>query len=242
MSVPLIGLTTSNQKNQHGYPIAFLMHQYIQAIREAGGAPVLIPSGIDRPSIQTLTARLDGFLFTGGGDIAVAVYGGQSHPRLIDVDPDRDALELDLARLVIESGKPLLGICRGCQLINVALGGSLYTDIADQMPAAIKHAYDSGSERTVLAHPVHLKPDSRLAAVLEETQIQVNSLHHQGVKETPARLRPVGFAPDGLVEALEVADHPFGFAVQWHPEWLIDQPHARRLFRAFILAAATGKA
>ncbi|MEZ0395903.1 MAG: gamma-glutamyl-gamma-aminobutyrate hydrolase family protein [Anaerolineales bacterium] len=236
MPLPLIGLTTYNQENRHGYPIAALMHQYIRAIGEAGGVPVLIPSGLDRRSIQSLTARLDGFLFTGGGDIQVSLYGGRVHPRLTDLDPARDALELELAKSVTEAGKPFLGICRGFQLINVAFGGSLYEDIADQMAGAIKHAYDSATERTLLAHEVRIEPTSRLGALLGERRLQVNSLHHQGARDVPPPLRPVAFAPDGLVEALELENYPFGVAVQWHPEWLTDQPAARRLFRAFVLA------
>ncbi len=237
MPLPLIGLTTYNQQNRYGYPIAALMHQYIRAVAQAGGAPVLIPTGLDRSGVEALVDRLDGFLFTGGGDIEVSRYGGQNHPRLMDVDAERDVLEFELAQAAAQAGKPFLGICRGFQVINVAFGGALYVDIADQMPGAIKHAYDSGSERTLLAHEVRLEPASRLAALLGETRLQVNSLHHQGAKEIPARLRPVGFAPDGLVEALEMDGHPFGVAVQWHPEWLTDQPAARRLFRAFVLAA-----
>ncbi len=240
MTLPLIGLTTYNQKNRHGYPIAALMHQYIRAIEEAGGAPLLIPSGLDETVIRALLDRLDGIVFTGGGDIAIEVFGGQQHPRLADVDEERDALELLLARTAVDLGKPILGICRGLQLINVALGGTLYTDVADQMPGAIQHAYDSGAERARLVHSVRIESTSRLAAYLGETLLQVNSLHHQGVKDVPTRLRPVGFAPDGLVEALEVEEHPFGVAVQWHPEWLTDQPAAQRLFRAFVEAAADG--
>lgn len=240
MSIPLIGLTTYNQKNQRGHPVAALMHHYIRAVDEAGGAPLLIPSGLEAEVVQTLLDRLDGIVFTGGGDIAVSVFGGREHPRVTDVDEARDALELMLARAAVKSGKPFLGICRGLQVINVALGGTLYTDIADQMPGAIKHAYDSGTERTLLAHSVQIEADSRLAVFLGETLLQVNSLHHQGVERVPACLRPVGFAPDGLVEALELEGHPFGIAVQWHPEWLTDQPVSQRLFRAFVQAAANG--
>lgn len=240
MTPPLIGLTTYNQKNRHGYPIAALMHQYIRAIEVAGGAPLLIPSGLEGTVIRALLDRLDGIVFTGGGDIAIEVFGGQQHPRLTDVDEERDALELRLARTAVDVGKPILGICRGLQLINVALGGTLYTDVADQMPGAIQHAYDSGTERSRLVHSVRIESASRLAAYLGETLLQVNSLHHQGVKDVSARLRPVGVAPDGLVEALEVKEHPFGVAVQWHPEWLTDQPAAQRLFRAFVEAAANG--
>ena len=239
MALPIIGITTYNQENKYGYPIAALMHRYIEAVREAGGVPLLIPSGLTDVAIRVLLARLDGILFTGGGDIATAIFHGVDHPKVDGVDPRRDALELPLAKAAAGSGKPFLGICRGFQVVTVALGGTLFTDIADQKPGAIKHAYDSGTERTVLAHTVNVDPGSRLAELLGGPVVQVNSLHHQGAKDIPAGLRPVAFAPDGLVEGLELPGHPFGIAVQWHPEWLTDRPEARRLFRAFVEAAGT---
>jgi putative glutamine amidotransferase len=241
MTLPVIGVTTYNQENKYGYPIAALMHKYIESVSEAGGAPVLIPSGLTAPAIRALLERLDGILFTGGGDIATEIFAGEPHPKVDGVDPGRDAVELPLAKAAVESGKPFLGICRGFQVINVAMGGTLFTDIADQKPAAIKHAYDSGTERTLLAHAVNVEAGSRLAEVLGEPVVVVNSLHHQGARDVPAGLKAVATAPDGLVEGLEVPGHPFGIAVQWHPEWLTDRPEARRLFRAFVEAAGAGK-
>jgi putative glutamine amidotransferase len=237
MTLPIIGITTYNQENKYGYPIAALMHRYIEAVSQAGGAPVLVPSGLTGGALQTLVDRLDGILFTGGGDIATAIFHGEDHPKVEGVDPRRDDLELPLAKAAAESGKPFLGICRGFQVVTVALGGTLFTDIADQKPGAIKHAYDSGTERTVLAHTVNVESGSRLGKILGGPVVQVNSLHHQGAKDIPAGLNPVATAPDGLVEGLELPDHPFGIAVQWHPEWLTDRPEARRLFRAFVEAA-----
>jgi len=237
MTLPIIGITTYNQENKYGYSIAALMHRYIEAVSEAGGVPVLIPSGLTGSALQVLLERMGGILFTGGGDIAPAVFGGQPHPRLKDVDPCRDALELPLARAAAESGRPFLGICRGFQVVTVALGGTLFTDIADQKPGAIKHAYDSATERMVLAHAVNVEPGSHLAEILGESVVQVNSLHHQGVQDIPAGVEAAAAAPDGLVEGLEIPGHPFGVAVQWHPEWLTDRPESRRLFRAFVEAA-----
>ena len=240
MSTPVIGLTTYNGENKYGFPIAALMHKYIAALTEAGGAPVLIPSGLADEAVQSLIGRLDGILLTGGGDIAIERFDGESHPRVDGVDPDRDAVEFALLRAAAESGKPFLGICRGFQVVNVALGGTLYTHIQDQFPGALKHDYDSGSQRQVLAHKIRVEKTSHLADILDETDLQVNSLHHQGVKDLAPLLSPVAYAPDGLVEAVELPNHPFGIAVQWHPEWLTDQPVTRRLFQAFVEAA--GKA
>jgi putative glutamine amidotransferase len=238
MPEPLIGLTTYNDKNKYDFPIAALMHKYILAVSEAGGAPVLIPSGLTENAHRTLLERLDGILFTGGSDIATETFSGEPHPRVAGVDPARDTLELALLKAAAIDGKPFLGICRGFQVVNVALGGTLYTDIADQMPGAIKHDYDSGTQRQVLAHEVRIVEDTRMAEVVGEPVIDVNSLHHQGAKGLAAALKPVAYAPDGLVEAVELPGHPFGLAVQWHPEWLTDQPETRRLFRAFVEAAS----
>lgn len=238
MSLPMIGLTTYKTKNEYGYPIAALAEKYIIAISNAGGAPVLIPSVLAGDDCQSLVQRLDGFLLTGGGDIAINQPGGNPL-RLEGVDTARDAMEFSLIRNVIQSGKPFLGICRGIQVINVALGGTLWIDIHDDFPGALKHDYDSGSQRDFLAHEVKLERTSLLAGYLDEYELKVNSLHHQGIKDLGVGLRPVAFSADGLVEAVELPDHPFGLGVQWHPEWLTDQPASRKLFRAFVEAAGS---
>jgi putative glutamine amidotransferase len=179
---------------------------------------------------------MDGILFSGGGDIALDRFPGDPHPRIEGVDPKRDAVEMDLVHAVARDGKPFLGICRGFQVINVAFGGSLYTHLPDQFPGALDHDYP-GSLRETLVHEVKLEEGTRLSEILGEPILRVNSNHHQGVKEIPAALRIAGHAPDGLVEAFELPDHPFGLAVQWHPEWLTDQTVTRRLFRRFVEAA-----
>ncbi len=138
---------------------------------------------------------------------------------------------------LIQDKKPFLGICRGFQVVNVGLGGTLYTDITDQMPGAIKHDYYPDFPRTLLAHRVTIEKDTFLGRILQEGEIFVNSLHHQGVKYVPEALNATVFSTDGLVEGVELPGHPFGIAVQWHPEWLTDQPVTRRLFQAFIKAA-----
>ncbi len=237
MSTPLIGLTTYNDKNRYGFPIAVLMHSYIAALTEAGSAPVMIPSGLTEDARVSLLGCVDGILLTGGGDIATERFHGEFHPSVEGVDPDRDELEFSLLQAASESGIPFLGICRGFQVVNVALGGTLFTHIEDQFPGAIKHDYDSSSQRQLLAHEVNVQKASQLSGILGEIKLGVNSLHHQGIKDLSPALRPAGYAPDGLVEALELPGHPFGLAVQWHPEWLTDQPVTRRLFRAFVDAA-----
>ena len=238
--IPVIGLTTYNYENKNGFPVAALTRMYITAVAEAGGSPVLIPSGLNTEALDSLFSRLDGILLPGGVDISIERFSGEFHPKIDGADPDRDAVEAALLRSATESGKPFLGICRGFQMVNVALGGTLYTHIQDQMPGAIKHDYDSVTERKLLAHEVKVKETTRLADFLGETKLNVNSLHHQGIKDLAPALCPAAYAPDSLVEAVELPDHPFGIAVQWHPEWLLEQPVMQRLFRAFVDAARKG--
>ena len=204
---------------------------------QAGGVPVLIPSMLAEGGWDALYSRLDGILFTGGGDISLEHFAGDPHPRIDEVDPLRDAVEMNLIHAVTSDGKPFLGICRGAQAVNVALGGTLYTHIPDQLPGALDHAYP-GNMRTVLAHEVKIEEGTRIAAILGEPILKVNSLHHQGLKDIAPSLRVTGHAPDGLVEAIELPEHPFGIAVQWHPEWLTDQQSTRNLFMKFVEASS----
>lgn len=233
---PLIGITTNQSTNVNGHPTVMLMQSYINAIMQAGGVPVLIPSMIHNDGWDALYSRLDGVLFSGGGDIALEHFSGEPHPRVYDVEPERDSIELKMIQASVSDGKPFLGICRGAQLVNVGLGGTLYTHIPDQLPNALDHAYP-GYLRTVLVHEVKIEEGTRIAEALGEPIVKVNSLHHQGLKDIAPPLRVTGHAPDGLVEAVELPDHPFGIAVQWHPEWLTDQEVTRNLFRKFVEAA-----
>jgi putative glutamine amidotransferase len=234
---PIIGITTNEGKNRDGYPTTFLMNSYIKAILQAGGVPVLIPSLIAENGWDALYSRLDGLLFSGGGDISLERFAGEAHPRIDDVEPLRDAVEMNLIHSAVSDGKPFLGICRGAQAVNVALGGTLYTHIPDQLPGALDHSYP-GNMRTVLVHEVKIEEGTHIAEILGEPIVKVNSLHHQGLKDIAPSLRVTGHAPDGLVEAIELPDHPFGVAVQWHPEWLTDQQSTRNLFKKFVEAAS----
>jgi len=233
---PIIGITTNHSSNTYGQTTILLTQAYVKAILQAGGVPVLIPSLIANDGWDALYPRLDGILFTGGGDISLDLFKGDPHPRIDDVDPERDTVELNLLHAAVADGKPFLGICRGCQLVNVGLGGTLYTHILDQLPNALDHSYP-GNMRTVLVHEVMIDEGTRTADVLGEPIVKVNSHHHQGLKDIAPALRVAGHSPDGLVEAIELPDHPFGLAVQWHPEWLTDQQPTRNLFRRFVEAA-----
>lgn len=248
MPTPIIGITTRKDLTPAGLPAVMAQQAYIDAILQAGGVPILIPSDLPEAGWRELFRRLDGILFTGGGDIATEIFRGQPHPSVAGVDEARDSIELGLARCAAEEGTPFLGICRGLQVANVALGGTLYTDILDQAPSALKHNYEAAdvlnpadkhgaSERTQLVHSVRIEAGSRLERILGTPFLQVNSLHHQGIKELAPAFKAVAFARDGIIEAIELPNHLFGVAVQWHPEWLTDQEATRRLFKAFVDAA-----
>jgi putative glutamine amidotransferase len=233
---PLIGITTNQSQNAYGQRTIMLMQSYVNAIIQAGGVPILIPSLITEDGWDALYSRLDGILFSGGGDIGLEHFPGLPHPRIDDVDLARDSVELNLVQAAASGGKPFLGICRGCQVVNVALGGTLYTHIPDQLPNALDHDYP-GNKRTILVHEVKIEEGTHVAEIYGEPIIKVNSLHHQGLKDIAPSLRIAGHSPDGLVEAIELPDHAFGLAVQWHPEWLTDQESTRNLFSRFVEAA-----
>ena len=148
----------------------------------------------------------------------------------------RDAIELPLLRAAVDGDKPLLGICRGFQVMNVALGGTLYTHILDQLPNALQHDWHD-QPRATLAHPVRVEEGTRLAEILGAPMLQVNSLHHQGTKDLAPNLKATAFAPDGLIEGIELPNRKFALAVQWHPEWMMSHEEMRNLFKAFIEAA-----
>ncbi|NPA92794.1 MAG: gamma-glutamyl-gamma-aminobutyrate hydrolase family protein [Chloroflexi bacterium] len=238
-SPPRIGITSSFCRHPLEIPMTALAQRYIAAVRAAGGMPFIIPFDTPPTHIPALLETCDGLLFSGGGDIDPACYRGQEHPKVYDVNHARDALEISLAQEAVSQGIPFLGICRGIQVINVALGGSLYEDLPSQYPNALAHRRDPKTERTLLAHTVRIAPQTRLHHVLEADELQVNSLHHQGVREVAPSLTAVAWSPDGLVEAVEAPNHPFGVAVQWHPEWLYDEhPAQLSLFQALVQAAA----
>ncbi|MGH2592983.1 MAG: gamma-glutamyl-gamma-aminobutyrate hydrolase family protein [Anaerolineae bacterium] len=238
---PVIGITafgTRHSDPPHS-PMVALNRRYVMAIESAGGAPLMVPPGLDEDSLRAIFARLDGLLLSGGGDVDPAHYGEAPHPALTEVSAERDRIELALARWAVDGEKPIMAICRGIQVFNVALGGSLVQDIATQVPAALQHMLDGARiPRDTIAHPVQIEPGSRLHHMLGVEQAGVNSWHHQSLKQVAPGLRVSACAPDGIVEGAELPAHRFAIGVQWHPEWLTDgQPEMRRLFEALVQAA-----
>jgi putative glutamine amidotransferase len=236
MPKPLIGITTRNGKDADGHPLTALQHTYTNAIIQAGGLPILIPSMLAEEDFLDLYSRVTGLLFTGGGDVSLEYFNGSDHPRIGEVDKGRDATEISLMLAAVNDGKPVLGICRGAQVMNIALGGTLYTHIHDQLKGALDHDYPGDLRRT-LVHPVNVDETTRSAEIFRETLLNVNSLHHQGLKDIAPSLRAAGYAPDGLVEVVEMPEHPYAVSVQWHPEWLTDQLPMQRLFKSFVDAS-----
>jgi putative glutamine amidotransferase len=237
---PLVGISVyRTESHRPPHTLYYGLHPfYIESTLAGGGAPVQIPLGLDREALRTVFDRVDALILSGGGDVDPALYGEPVNGSR-GIDRERDEIELALIRWALQEAKPLFAICRGIQVLNVALGGSLYQDLAADMPGALRHDYfdSQGFARDHLAHEVDLTPGCRLARLLGVGHVPVNSLHHQGLKTLAADLVAVGHAPDGLVEAVEITGHPFAIGVQWHPEALAPHdPLMRRLFEGLVAA------
>jgi putative glutamine amidotransferase len=230
---PLIGVTTSVTVGKHPER-AYVNSAYLAAIQTAGGLPLPIPPQLDARARDEILAILDGYLLTGGGDLDPATFNEPPHPTLFEVAPARDRLEIALVGFALKTRKPLLAVCRGIQVLNVALGGSLFQDVASDPGTDIQH--QQGKPRDEPTHPVKVVAGSRLAQVLGTTDLLVNSMHHQAVKAVGRGVVPVAFAPDTLIEGIELEDDDrFVLGVQWHPEELTERdPSARRLFSALV--------
>ena len=245
MNRPLIGIPAQTLQAIDGIPEALphswvMNSRYSVAVADAGGAPVMLPLfDEDLETLRALYDRLDGLLLAGGVDLDPKSFGEEPHPELGRIDPPRDRVELQLARWAIADRKPVLGLCRGHQLLNVALGGTLWQDIAAQVPGALKHDYFPGFPRDHLAHEVTVAEGSRLRAAFEAPRFAVNSMHHQAVKELAPALLVSARSSDGLIEAVESGSSAhFLVGVQWHPEVFAQgDARTRKLFQAFVAAS-----
>jgi len=233
---PLIGVTTSVD-TQRAQERAYVNSPYLRAVQGAGGVPVLLPPQLDLEARAALVDRLDGVLLTGGGDVDPARYGQAVHPTADDVSEARDVLELWLTRQAVDRQLPLLAICRGVQVLNVALGGSLCQDIPSVLGSPIVHRQTE--PRHEPTHHVKIEPGSRLAVILGALEVDVNSFHHQSIEQLGTGLRTVAVASDGVIEGVELAgSEAFVIGVQWHPEELVQHdPAARHLFATLVDAA-----
>ena len=236
---PLIGIPCqADYREGSGRPIYCNNRTYVHAIENAGGVPVLIPMLNDVSLLESLLVRLDGFLFSGGVDIDSGQYHEDAHPHLGEVDQRLDDLELFLVRWALRENMPVLGICRGMQLLNVALGGSLYQDLESQNAEAMLHCRRE-LPRNTLIHSIHITEGSQMEKVLGTNEMWINSLHHQSVKDLGQGVSISGRAEDGVAELLEVAGYPFVIGIQGHPEELYtSEPICAKLFSAFVAACS----
>jgi len=227
---PIIGITGNYQPENN----AFLFKDfYVSAITAAGGIAILLPSTMDEGLIEDYLRICQGFVFSGGGDLDPVYWGEYPEQLCGEIDPLRDWFELSLARQACMLSKAVLGICRGCQILNVAAGGGLVQDITSPM------SHNQKAPRNHPFHDIFIEKNSRLGIIIGDEHIRVNSFHHQAAKQPGRGLYVSALAGDGTVEAIESRDYPFYIGVQWHPECLEDDNSAR-LFAA-MTAAALGK-
>jgi putative glutamine amidotransferase len=245
---PMIGVTVSEirakedaQRVRHGEPTQTEMTlglSYMRAIERAGGLPVALPP-LQGENVDPLLDRLSGLLLTGGPDIDPACYGAEPHPELGPIDHDVDVFEIALCRQADRRGLPILGICRGAQVLNVARQGSLIQHLPDTISAAIEHRQLEPGDCTT--HEVRVAPDSSLAQTTGGGPVQVNSFHHQAIDRLGLGLRPVAWAQDGVIEAVETVEGQEGhfvLGVQWHAETLVEETEQLALFERLVQAAA----
>lgn len=238
MAKPWIGVTPLWDEDRDSY---WMLPGYLQGIEAAGGLPVMLPMTTDEEILRALVQRLDGFLFTGGHDVSPAVYGAAPTPQCGTPCPARDAMETRLLELTLAADKPILGICRGIQLLNACLGGTLYQDLPTDHPSTVDHHMTPPYDRAV--HTVTLVPGTQLAALLGAETLGVNSYHHQGVDRLAPGLQVMATAADGLTEAVCMPGKRFVWAVQWHPEFSYrTDASALAILRAFVAAAGQGSA
>lgn len=228
---PIIGITSNIESAVHT-----LQNTYIEAVIAGGGIPFIIPTGVENDALQ-ITARLDGLIISGGGDLNPHLFNEEPVPQLGHVTPERDSIELELVRHMLTLDKPILGICRGHQVLNVAFGGTLYQDISAQFVNPLLQ-HNQNAKREYPSHAVHIEKGTLLESLTASNKIMVNSFHHQALKDVPAPLIISGKASDGIIEAVESTVHHFVVGVQWHPEALMQNADqvSIRLFEAYMKA------
>jgi len=242
MNRPLIAVTCSSKYDLpwglYAPPqrLDYLVEGYVRCVELAGGLPVGLPLADDPDTAAAIVARTDGLILSGGPDIAPHRFNQEPKPGLGEVDHRMDETELAAARAAVELGKPVLGVCRGIQLLAAALGGDLYQDIPTEVPGALNHSQQA--DKAGLAHKVALQPGTRLHAIVGQDSLWVNSKHHQAVKTPPPGFVVSARSSDGLIEALERPEGPFLMAVQWHPEGTCHRDRSSlKIFQALIEAA-----
>lgn len=234
---PIIGITCDYDWDKGAFQ---LKSGYVEGIYRCGGLPFLIPpfSGDTGPNdINQITNHIHGLILSGGQDVHPHYFSEPPHTAIGRVNPFRDEMELALCRQAVQSGMPVFGICRGLQLINIALGGDVYQDLKAQSEGKNLICHDQPAPKWFGFHDVHIKEGSRLHKILGTSILPVNSFHHQAVRKPAPRLEITATAVDDVIEALECYSHPFLIGVQWHPECMLDDPYMLKLFQAFVDSA-----
>lgn len=217
MSKPVIGVMP-----QYGAESGRIMivPNFFNAVREAGGVPVLLPLFSEVSDVEEILDRFDGFLYPGGPDINPLLFGEETMPECGNIIPERDRIELELMPAILKSGKPVFGVCRGIQSMNVALGGSLIQDIPAQVKSSVKIGHYQKAGNAVLTHSVRVEKNTLLYDIVKKDTLTVNTFHHQSCKDLGRGVVLNASAPDGVIEAIALENHKFFLGVQWHPEHL----------------------
>lgn len=232
MDRPLIGLTTYGRNDKDRYE---LQASYPWCVYRAGGAPVLFPPVGDGELTTTWLDCIDGLILTGGGDVDPALYGGERHPAMYTLDAERDRSESSLAREALKRDLPILAICRGLQVCNVVMGGTIYPHLPDVFGTEVAHRLPPREPTT---HSVYLTPNSKLARILNKTELDGVSWHHQAIHDLAPGLTAAAYAADGVIEGADAPDHRWFVGVQWHPEMSAESdPFQQRLFEELVNAA-----
>ncbi|GGH77695.1 putative glutamine amidotransferase [Pullulanibacillus pueri] len=231
MNKPLIALTADFEQNQYK-----IKEEYCLSILETGGLPVAVPYLTDTLSLQEILSKVDGLILTGGSDIDPALYGEEPAPSLGTIVPARDRFEIPLVQYALTLDLPILAICRGLLILNVAAGGSLYQDIYAEAGASLQHK--QSAPRDHASHSIKVNKGTLLHRFTQTERLRINSFHHQAIKRIAPGFHLSAAAPDGIIEAIEHPQKNFTLGVQWHPGSLLQKdPSARRLFQGFIQAA-----
>ncbi|MDP6393834.1 MAG: gamma-glutamyl-gamma-aminobutyrate hydrolase family protein [Desulfobacterales bacterium] len=242
MMRPLIGITCSRvvggtwSQNSPGRFMDYAFDEYSSVVHHCGGAPILIPTAQNHESLQSICERLNGVILTGGPDIDPHFYGEEPLSGLGEIDEAIDLTELAVVKIALKKDLPILGICRGLQVLNVSEGGTLYQDIPSQVKESINHLQKK--DKSVNAHYVRIDENTGLHLIFKRKKIQVNSRHHQAIKDLASSLIVTAWAQDGLIEAVENPSRTFVIGVQWHPEgtWKKDA-FSKKLFHSLIRAS-----
>ncbi|MFX3675133.1 MAG: gamma-glutamyl-gamma-aminobutyrate hydrolase family protein [Paenisporosarcina sp.] len=228
---PIIGISSNLNER-----VLSLSSDYVEAITKSGGVPIVIPNYQEEEEALKIVQLIDGLLLTGGGDIDPTLFGEEPQSGLGSISPERDASEITLTQKMLNLNKPILGICRGSQVLNIANGGDMYQDIYTQTENKNLLQHTQHAPRSHGSHYVQVYEGTKLSEIIHLEKFKVNSFHHQAVREIPQDFQVSAISSDGMIEAIESKSHHFVMGVQWHPESMKNDSVSLAIFKAFILA------